>query len=199
MLRKVLSPVPLVLLLASPVLAQTTTTPVFLSPYRAFPRLEFGASLSDVGHGFAAEGFYRAGSGRYDFGFRGGFLDRDPGDTQFVVGADFRTRVVDHSEDFPLDGAFTAGIGGLFGNGSTFATVPVGISLGRRIELEDSNVKFVPYLHPVLAPTFGEGDADVKFGLGLGVDISLSRRFEVRVSGALGDYDGVGISVAFLR
>ena len=185
---------------ALPVSAQTTTTPVFLAPYRAFDRVEFGASISDPGSGFAVEGFYRFASGaRYDFGFRGGFLDYDPGDTQFLAGVDFRTRVVDHSEDFPLDGAFTLGIGGRFGNGQSLATIPIGVSMGRRIQLEDSNVEFVPYFQPVLAPEFGDVDSDVTFRLGLGVDIRFSSRFELRVSGALGDYSGLGLSAAFVR
>lgn len=179
--------------------AQTTGTPVFLAPYRAFERVEFGASLSDPGQGFALEGFYRWGARRYDFGFRGGFADADPGETRFLVGADFRTRVVDHSVDFPLDGAFTLGIGANFGDGTTRARIPVGLSLGRRVELEDSNVQFVPYLHPVLAPVFGDGDGELDFAVGLGVDITFNRRFELRVSGALGDVEGVGISFAFLR
>jgi hypothetical protein len=185
--------------LAAPVLAQTTGTPVFLAPYRAFSRVEFGLSLSDPGRGVAAEGFYRLGSGRYDFGFRGGFADADNSETVFLAGADFRTRVVDHSVDFPLDGAFTLGVGAQFGDGATIARLPVGISLGRRVELEDSSVQFVPYFHPVLIPLFGDADSDLDFSLGLGVDITLSRRFEVRVSGALGDLEGIAISIAFLR
>ena len=33
--------------------------------------------------------------------------------------------------------------------------------------------------------------------LGLGVDITLTKTFDVRVSGAVGDYEGVGIGVAW--
>jgi hypothetical protein len=57
----------------------------------------------------------------------------------------------------------------------------------------------VPYLHPVLAPTFGRGNSNLNFGLGLGVDVTINKRFELRVSGALGDYEGIGVSLAFLR
>jgi len=188
------------LVLTVPVSAQTTTTPVFLAPYRAFDRTEFGASLSDPGSGFALEGFYRFASGsRYDFGFRGGFQNYAAGDTRFLAGVDFRTRVIDHSDQFPLDGAFTAGIGGSFGNGQSVGTIPIGISFGRRIQLEDSNTEFVPYFHPVLGPQFGDVPGDVVFSMGLGVDIRFSRRFELRVSGALGDISGLGISASFER
>jgi hypothetical protein len=183
---------------AAPLLAQSTGTPVFLAPYRAFQRVEFGASLSDPGTGYAIEGFYRFGQRKYDIGFRGGFLDPGAGETIFLAGVDFRTRIVDHSQDFPLDGAFTAGLGLNFGNGYTQGLVPLGVSLGRRVELEGSDVQFVPYIHPVLAPTFGDR-SDLLFGLGLGVDVAFNKRFEFRVSGALGDYEGIGVSFAIIR
>lgn len=195
--------VPLVLASATaPLAAQTTGTPVFMAPYRAFARAEFGASLSDPGQGYALEGFYRFGTRRHDIGFRGGFRDHPSAETAVLAGIDLRTRVVDHSTDFPLDGALTAGLGLEFGDGRTLARVPVGVSFGRRIQLEDSDVQFVPYFHPVLAPVFGDKPAnasDLDFALGLGVDVTIGRRFEIRVSAALGDYEGIGISVSFLR
>jgi hypothetical protein len=178
--------------------AQTTGTPIFMAPYRAFQRVEFGGSLSDPGAGFAVEGFYRWGQKKYDFGIRGGFQDPGDGETVFLAGVDFRTRVVDHTQDFPLDGAFTAGFGVNFGNGTSHAIVPIGVSLGRRVEIENSDVQFVPYFHPVLAPSFGHG-SDLLFGLGLGVDVTLTKRLELRVSGALGDFEGIGVSLAILR
>lgn len=201
MLRKALATAGLFVLLTSDLAAQSTGTPVFLAPYRAFRRVEYGASISDPGSGVNLEGFYRFGDKKYDIGFRGGFADRNPGGTRFLAGVDFRTRVIDHSADFPLDGAVTAGIGGSFGDGESRAYIPFGISLGRRVELEDSNVEFTPYFHPVLVPTFGDAtyDSGLLFGLGLGVDISFNKKFDVRVSGALGDYSGIGISFAILR
>ena len=185
--------------LASNVGAQSTLTPAFLAPYRSFNRLEFGGTLSDPGKGFALEGFYRFGHERYDLGFRAGIADPGPGNSRFLAGVDFRTRVLDHSKDFPLDGAFTAGLGGSFGNGASQGYIPIGLSLGRRIQLEDSNVEFVPYFHPVLTPTFGDGQSDLLFGLGLGVDVSFNKRFDIRVSAGIGDYSGIAISFAVLR
>jgi hypothetical protein len=185
--------------LAGPLAAQSTATPVFLAPYRAFNRVEFGAQISDPGQGFALEGFYRFASNRYDIGFRGGFADSDGAETTFLAGVDFRTRILDHSNDFPLDGALTIGVGGQFGDGASRAFVPVGISLGRLVELDDSDVQFVPYLHPILSPVFGDSDSDFDFRLGLGVDIRFNRRFELRVAGALGDPDGVSVGFSILR
>jgi opacity protein-like surface antigen len=181
--------------------AQETGTPIFKAPYRAFESHEFGGSLSDPGEGidFAVEGFYRYGKGQHDFSVRGGFADAAGDDTIFLIGGDFRTQVLSYSESFPLDGALTLGLGGLFGEGDDVFLLPIGISLGRRFEVEGSSTTFVPYVHPNIVPVFGGGDDDVEFTLGLGVDIKFSERWAVRASGGLGDIEGVGVSLAYLR
>jgi opacity protein-like surface antigen len=181
--------------------AQETGTPIFKAPYRAFQSHEFGASLSDPGEGsdFAIEGFYRYGKGQHDFSIRGGFEDVAGSNTRFLIGGDFRTQVLSYSESFPLDGALTLGLGGLFGEGDDVVLLPIGISLGRRFDVEGSSTTFVPYVHPNIVPTFGSGDDDIQFTLGLGVDIRFSERWAVRASGGLGDIEGVGITVAYVR
>lgn len=181
--------------------AQETGTPIFMAPYRAFENHEFGAALSDTeGISFALEGFYRYGRGPNDFGLNVGFADVEgAGDAVILVGGDFRTRVVSYSESFPLDGALTLGLGGAFGEGDDLFRIPLGISLGRRFDLEGSNTTFTPYAHPVLVPRFGGPDDDVEFALGLGVDIRFSERWAVRASGGLGDIEGVGVGVAYIR
>jgi hypothetical protein len=182
--------------------AQETGTPVFKAPYRAFDNHEFGVSLSDPGEGvsLALEGFYRYGKDANDFSVRGGFADLN-GDagTRFLVGGDFRTQVVSYSESFPVDGSLTLGLGANIGDGDDAYYIPVGISLGRRFDLEGSNTTFVPYAHPVIVPTFGGGESDVNFALGLGVDIRFSDQWAVRASGGLGDIEGVGVSVAYIH
>lgn len=183
--------------------AQETSTPIFKAPYRAFEHHEFGASISDPGEGVGAavEGFYRYGTGPYDFSLRGGFADFNGPGSAILLGGDFRTQVVSYSESFPLDGSLTVGLGGLFGSDiDDVILLPVGISLGRRFEMENSSTVFVPYVHPIVAPTFGgAGDDDVLFALGLGVDIKFSDRWAVRASGGLGDIEGVGVSIAYLQ
>lgn len=177
--------------------AQTLGTPVFQATYRAFQRTEFGGAFSDYHRGVAVEGHYRFASGANDLGIRFGFRDHDLGDSHLLVGGDWRSRMLTHSEDFPLDGSLTVGVGLSLGD-DTSVLVPVGFSLGRRIALEDSQVELTPYAHPVLALALGDR-SDLLFGLGLGLDIRLTRRFEIRVAGALGDYDGVSIGVSLLR
>jgi hypothetical protein len=192
----------LVALSASDLAAQETGTPIFKAPYRSFTSHEFGASFSDPGEGvsFALEGFYRYGRGANDFSLRGGFEDLNgTGGTRVLVGGDFRTQVLTYSESFPLDGSLTVGIGANVGDGPDAYYIPVGISVGRRFDLEGSNTTFVPYVHPVFVPRFGGGNSDVDFALGLGVDVRFSREFAVRVSGGLGDIEGVGVSLTYIR
>ena len=132
---------------------------------------------------------------------RGGIADFNGPGTALLVGGDFRTQLLHYSDSFPLDGSLTLGLGGWFGsNVDDEIFLPVGFSLGRRFELENSNTIFVPYVHPVIIPTFGApGGDDVGFSLGLGVDIKFSEQWGVRASGGLGDLEGVGISIAYLR
>jgi hypothetical protein len=190
--------------------AQETGTPMFKAPYRAFNTHEFGAAFSDPGEGvsFALEGFYSYGRGPYDLSIRGGFSELSDetfngveigGGTRILLGGDFRTRLVSYSESFPLDGALTVGLGANVGDGDDAYFVPVGFSLGRRFELENSNTVFTPYAHPVIVPRFGGGDSNVDFALGLGVDLRFSRSFGVRVSGGVGDIEGVGIAATYIR
>jgi hypothetical protein len=179
--------------------AQETGTPIFRAPYRAFESHEFGASLSDPeGASVALEGFYRYGKREHDFGLRGGFADAAGSDTIFLLGGDFRTQILNYSETFPFDGALTVGFGGVFGEGDDVFLLPIGISLGRRFDVEGSSTTFVPYVHPNIVPTFGGAD-DIQFALGLGVDVRFSERWALRASGGLGDIEGVGVSVAYIR
>jgi hypothetical protein len=183
--------------------AQETGTPMFKAPYRAFTSHEFGLAFSDPGEGvsFALEGFYSHGRGSNDFGLRAGFADPEgPGDTRILLGGDFRTRILSYSESFPLDGALTVGAGINLGDGDDLVYLPVGISLGRRFELEGSKTTFTPYAHPTLVPVLGadSGD-DVGFALGLGVDMRFSRDWSLRVSGGIGDIEGVGVAATYVR
>jgi hypothetical protein len=192
-----------VALSAADVAAQETGTPMFKAPYRAFTSHEFGAAFSDPGEGvdFALEGFYSYGRGNNDFGLRAGFANPEgAGDTRLLLGGDFRTRVLSYSESFPLDGALTLGAGINLGDGDDLIYLPLGVSLGRRFELEGSRTSFTPYAHPVIVPVLGAaGGDDVGFALGLGVDMRFSRDWSLRVSGGIGDLEGVGIAATYVR
>jgi hypothetical protein len=188
--------------LAAGAAAQTLTTPVFLSPYRAFQHNELSGAISDPGSGIsvALEGAYRFARSRYDLGLHAGILDGSGASKSvFALGADGRLSLSRHSQQFPLDVAGTLGFGALFSDGNSGFLIPFGVTLGRQLLLEDSNISFVPYVHPVIAPTFGDLSNGTQFGLGLGVDVALNKTFDIRVSGAVGDYEGVGIGLAWHR
>jgi opacity protein-like surface antigen len=181
------------------VAAQSTGTPVFAAPYRAFVKSEFAASISDPGAGMALEGSYKFGHKTWDIGFRAGFQDTDGGSTPILLGADGRTRVITHSESFPLDGALTLGVGAMLADGGNVMLIPAGLSLGRRLDLDGSEVSFVPYFQPLFHAAFASGNSDFGFSVGLGVDAKVSKQLDLRLSGAIGDYEGVGFTVAFLH
>ena len=149
-------------LAASPLAAQSTGTPVFHAPYRPFDRYEIGANVSDVGN-VAIEGFYGLShsGARWDFGLRAGIVDTEGGSNAIVlIGVDGRYRVIDQREDFPLDGALIVGVGGQLVEGGSRLLIPVGLSLGRRVTFENSTSSLVPYVQPVLVPTFGSRERD---------------------------------------
>ncbi len=182
--------------------AQTLATPVMKSPYAAFKRTELGGYLSDPGEGIsvAIQGEYRMARRKFDFGVGVGYMDaKGNGENVFAVGIDGRASVARHTADFPLDASVTGGFGVLIADGETGFLVPMGVTLGRQVLLENSSVTFTPYVHPVLAPTFGDLLDDVQFGLGLGVDIGLTKTFDVRVSGSLGDLEGIAVGGAWHR
>jgi hypothetical protein len=182
--------------------AQATGTTTFNAPYRAFQRSEFGVLLSfPDGGGTAIEGAYRYATGKFDLGFKAGFLDTPgPGDVILLIGAEARQRVITHTIDFPLDGALIVGAGGHFVSGNTALLFPVGLSLGRRVEPQGSTVSIVPYVQPTLFLVAGNNVADhVQFALGLGADFRLSRRFDARLSAGLGDDEGVSIGAVWVH
>jgi len=186
---------------APSLLAQATGVPSYNAPYRAFKRSEFGAVLSfPEGGGTAFEGVYRMASGTFDLGFRGGIFSPDGGgDSQLLLGAEARQRVVTHTEDFPLDGALILGIGGRFSSGNNGVIIPVGLSLGRRVDPKDSKISIVPYVQPTGFFTAGNGSSDFLFALGLGADFRLSPKFDARISAGLGDLEGVSIGAVWVH
>lgn len=181
--------------------AQATGVPSYNAPYRAFRSSEFGAILSfPQGGGTAFEGAYRMASGKFDLGFRGGiFMPGGNLDARLLVGAEARQRVISHTEDFPLDGALILGIGGQFASGNSVLIVPIGLSLGRRVDPRDSKISIVPYVQPTGFIVAGSGNSDFLFALGLGADFRLSPRFDARISAGLGDLEGVSLGAVWVH
>jgi hypothetical protein len=76
--------------------------------------------------------------------------------------------------------------------------IPVGLSLGRRLDVQESEVSIVPYVQPTMFLVFGN-QSDVTFSLGLGADFRLTRRFDARISAGLGDVEGVSIGAVWVH
>jgi len=191
----------LLLAAAAPLAAQSTGTPVFHAPYRAFDRYEMGANISDAGN-VAIEGFYgfSHASAKWDFAVRAGVQDNgNCCKAALLLGLDARYRVISQTEDFPLDGALITGAGGHIADGASFLFIPIGISLGRRVQFTDSRWSVVPYAEPVLVPTFGDGESDVLVALGLGADFRFNRRFELRVGIGIGDIENFSLGFSITR
>lgn len=187
--------------ISTPVVAQTTG-PTFNAPYRAFERHEFGATMAfPDGGGTQLEGEYRFGHGTYDIGLRGGaFFPGGGASSQVTLGVIARNRVLTHSESFPLDGAIVFG-GGVHANGGTFWNFPVGLSLGRRLDVEGSQVSIVPYAEPAGFLTHDAvNGTDLQIGVGFGADFRLSALFDARVSIGVGDGPkGVSVSAVWVH
>ena len=182
--------------------AQATGTTTFNAPYRAFVRSEIGVSLSfPNGGGTALEGAYRIASHGFDLGFKAGFFTPSgAGDTELLLGAEARQRVITHTIDFPLDGAVIVGVGGNFVSGASQLIIPVGLSLGRRVDPRGSTVSIVPYVQPTMYVLAGSVVTNhVRFALGLGGDFRLSHVFDARISAGLGDSEGVSIGAVWVH
>src|SRR5437667_2096803 len=180
--------------------AQATGTTTFNAPYRAFVRSEIGVSLSfPNGGGTALEGAYRIASHGFDLSFKAGFLNPSAaGNTVLLLGAEARQRVITHTIDFPLDGAVIVGVGGNFVSGASQLIIPVGLSLGRRVDPRGSTVSIVPYVQPTTNVLAGSVVTNhVRFALGLGADFRLSRVFDARLSAGLVDSEGGSIGAVW--
>jgi hypothetical protein len=180
--------------------AQATGMPSFNAPYRAFVRSEFGVTVNfpDRG-GTAIEGAYRYASAKFDFGVRGGMYDPSgAGKTSLLAGVEARERVITHSLDFPLDGALFVGLGGSLVSGGSELFIPVGLSLGRRVDKKNSSLSVVPYLQPT-ATFVADGESDVLFTMGFGADFRFGKSFDIRFGGGVGDLDGVSLGAVWVH
>ena len=178
--------------------AQETGTPVPSAPFRIFSHYEIGASVSaPEGADLGLEGFFGFASGRHDWSLRVGFVDRGRG-TDLLVGGRYRTPLVRHSADFPLDLGLTVGLGADFTDETGELRIPVGVSLGRRLGGASSGVTLLPYVQPLLVPRFGDAGSELEAALGLGLDLRLGRHLDLRLGGMVGDREGFSVSLAWV-
>lgn len=190
----------LAVVLAGPLMAQSTGTPVFHAPYRPFQANEYGLVITDQGN-ISLEGFwgFSQSNARWDLKLRAGVQDYDVGNAALLVGVDARYRIIDQTEEFPLDGAFITGIGASLVQDFSRLFIPIGLSLGRRVHFQDSNLSLVPYVQPVIVPVLGDGDDDVAVAMGLGGDLRINQRIELRLGIGVGDLETFSFGFSITR
>jgi len=183
-------------LLAVGAAAQATGLPAFHAPTRAFGDSETGFAVSRPGGGVTGLEL-RLGFAldEADLALRGGYVDRGGNaDGDWVAGLEGRIPVLGASSGFPLDGALILGVGRRFADGGGQTIVPVGLSLGRRLVLGGNALVITPYAQPTV---IFEGD-ELKT-LGLGIDLRIRDLPEIRMSWAVGDLEGVAVSLFWSR
>jgi hypothetical protein len=190
----------LAVVLAGPLMAQSTGTPVFHAPYRPFQANEYGLVITDQGN-ISLEGFwgFSQSGARWDLKLRAGVQDYDVGNAALLVGVDARYRIIDQTEEFPLDGAFITGVGASLVQDFSRLFIPIGISLGRRVHFQDSNLSLVPYVQPVIVPVLGDGGDDVLVAMGLGGDLRINQRIELRAGIGVGDLETFSFGFSITR
>ena len=182
--------------------AQSTGTPSFYAPVRAFENMELGVLVGfpEPG-GTAYEGLYRAARGRVDVGVRGGVFR--PGGFRpnaILAGFEVRSRLVTHDAGFPLDGALILGAGGSFLHRASSFTIPVGLSLGRRMTFEHSSISIAPYVQPTVLLQGGHGlNTRMILGVGVGTDVRLSNALDIRLGASLGDLQGASLGAVWVH
>jgi len=176
--------------------AQSTGTPTFFAPVRAFGSTESGLSVSRPAAGaIGFEGRYGVALDRADLSFRAGYVDSGgAADGRFVAGAEVRVPVISRSPTFPLDGALVVGVGHIFESGAGQTIVPVGLSIGRRFIVDGDAFQLTPYVQPTII-----FESETLATMGLGVDLRLQGIPDVRVNWAIGDMDGFSVSLYWVR
>lgn len=180
---------------SGPVAAQAWDTPTFFSPR---PGEDIGVYLIDPegpgDMGFAA--IWRQ-EGNLNLGVRGGFRD-----DHFMLGAEFYRPLNVLGPQSPLLVSWILGLGATF-NDVTWLRVPLGASIG--LGLNAGTLNIMPYVHPrvafdLFAVDVGgaeETETEFNFDLDLGADVSLGQRFVLRVGATFGDWDALGVGIAY--
>lgn len=180
------------LIMASEARAQYDT-PSFLPPR---PGDDIGIYLSDLeGADFSLQGIWRQ-AGNLNLGVRLGYIDfRDDG--AIVVAAESWGLVARAGNQFPVDLAWTLGVGAAFDD-DTVLEAPLGLTIGRVLQLDGLTLQ--PYGHPrialFIAPDSGD-EVDLKALFDLGVDAVVSDSWKLRLGATLGAIDAVGIGFAY--
>jgi len=205
--------VPFLIFLAAarPAAGQAWDAPSFMPSH---PVDELGVFALDPPVGdFGLVGFWRQ-SGNLGLGVRVGILDREFDGTAFVVGSEFFTPLLRATPGSPLEALLVLGAGATFEDG-ILARIPLGVSVGARLENAEGEVAFTPYVHPrVGLDIFADDDdsvTELAFLVDFGLDVEVTPSVTVRaaytwVTGGVDDLAGgrknalgAGLAIRFGR
>lgn len=186
-----------VLAAARPAAGQAWDVPSFMPPH---PVDELGVFVldppfSDIG----LVGLWRQ-SGDLGLGVRVGILDREFDGAAFVVGSEFFTPLLRPALGSPFEALLVLGAGATFDEG-ILARVPLGVSIGARLENAAGDAALTPYVHPRLGLEIlaDEGDSvtELAFMVDFGLDVEVTRSVTARaaytwVTGGVDDVFGGG-------
>lgn len=165
--------------------------PSFMPPR---PGDDVGIYLTDYVD-FGIHGIWRQ-QGNLNLGLRLGYIDGF-GDGALAVGAESWDLMVEGGADFPVDVGWTLGAGAVF-NGGTRVEIPVGLTLGRVLDLDPVSLQV--YGHPRLglfiAPEAANDEVALKALFDLGVDAMLQENLKLRIGATMGYINAVGIGLA---
>lgn len=193
MMRNISAVILAVLLSAGGARAQVWDSPSFMGPD---PGSDIGVyvldgDFSDLG----IQGIWRQDAPDFRLGLRVGYLDTPDG--VLLVGGETWGDIVLEGASFPLDLAWTAGVGAFF-NGGTGISVPLGISIGHTF---GGSVPIQLYGHPRLGLRFHSVNdnlnADLEGQFDIGADFSLGDSWKLRVGASLGDFEALGFGIAW--
>lgn len=170
-------------------------TPSFMGPNPGSDLGFYVIDVEDSDIGF--QGIWRT-DGSMNLGLRAGWLDT-PGDGVLVLGAETWGGLVEDNPDFPLDVSWTAGAGAWL-NGTTVFAVPVGVSIGKTVDLDDSMALQI-YGHPRIGLVLFEDvnddlEADLEGQFDLGADLYVSPSVALKLGISLGNADAIGFGLS---
>ena len=189
----------LLLCLPGAAAAQAWDTPSFLAPAGGD---DIGAYyVQPEGADWGVMGIWRQ-RGNLNLGARVGVVQPSFGgaDLVWLVGGESWGTLVSAGAGLPVDAAWTLGFGASFGNGLTYARIPLGVTIGRWVDL--GGVAIQPYAHPrvgidIFAPDEGDAETELAYLADVGIDVALGAALTVRAGISLGDGEAVGIGVAY--
>jgi hypothetical protein len=175
--------------------AQPWDVPSFFSPR---PGEDIGIYVVDMDgtDDLGVVGIWRQ-EGNLNLGVRAGVLDGD----HISLGAEFYGPI--RGVNAPIYMSWLLGVGGTF-NGATWLRIPAGVSIGTIFDA--GSLDIMPYLHPRVALDYvswdapegvDDSDSELNFDLDLGADISLGPQWVFRFGATVGDFDGIGVGIAY--